>query len=139
MRFSGLVENEILKFSRQRRFRVVVLILIALIGLIVFAQSRSRERFHNKDWHVETQERMARMQNMLRDNRTPPTWRRWARFELDRLRYHLDHDIDPEAVSGPLFARGFANAAAIAAAAHTASTAAPKPTVSPVMGGGEPE
>lgn len=111
MRFSGLVENEILKFSRQRRFRVVVLILVALIGLIVFAQARGRERFHNKDWHVETQERMARMQNMLRDNRTPPTWRRWARFELDRLRYHLDHDIDPEAVSGPLFARGFANAA----------------------------
>ena len=51
------------------------------------------------------------MQNMLRDNRTPPTWHRWARFELDRLRYHLDRDIDPDAVSGPLFARGFANAA----------------------------
>ena len=111
MRFSGLVENEILKFTRQRRFRVVVLILVALIGLIVFAQSRSRERFSKKDWHVETQERMARIQNWLRDGRMPASSQRWARFELDRLRYHLDRDINPEAVSGPLFARGFANAA----------------------------
>ena len=39
MRFPGLVENEILKFARQRRFRVVVLILVGLIGLIA---SRSR-------------------------------------------------------------------------------------------------
>ncbi|MGE5412556.1 MAG: ABC transporter permease [Syntrophomonadaceae bacterium] len=112
MRFSGLVENEILKFTRQRRFRVVVLILVALIGLIVFAQARSRERFASgKDWHVETQERMARIQNWLRDGRMPASSQRWARFELDRLRYHLDRDINPEAVSGPLFARGFANAA----------------------------
>ena len=53
MRFAGLVENEILKISRQRRFRVVVLILIALIGLIVFAQARGRDRFlGGKDWRV---------------------------------------------------------------------------------------
>jgi ABC-2 type transport system permease protein len=32
-------------------------------------------------------------------------------FEISRLQYHLDRDIDPEAVSGPLFTRGFANAA----------------------------
>ncbi len=112
MRFSGLVENEILKFARQRRFRVVVLILVALIGLIVFAQSRGRERFlAGKDWHVEAQERMARIQNWLRDGRMPPSQQRWARFELDRMRYHLERDINPDAISGPLFARGFANAA----------------------------
>lgn len=113
MRFPGLVENEILKFSRQRRFRVVVLILVALIGLIVFAQSRGRERFASKDWHVEAQERMARIQNWLRDGRMLASSQRWARFELDRLQYHLDRDINPDAVSGPLFVRGFANAASI--------------------------
>lgn len=112
MKFSGLVENEILKIARQRRFRVVVLILVALIGLIVFAQVKSRERFASgKDWRVETQERVARIQNWLRDGRMPASSQRWARFELGRLQYHLDRDIDPEAVSGPLFARGFANAA----------------------------
>ena len=111
MRFPGLVENEILKISRQRRFRVVVFILVALIGLIVFAQVRGRERFMKKDWRVETQERMANIQNWLRGGRMPASSQRWARFELQRLQYHLDRDINPEAISGPLFARGFANAA----------------------------
>ena len=46
-------------------------IRVALIGLIVFAQSRARERFHDKDWRVETQERMARIQNWLRTDRMP--------------------------------------------------------------------
>jgi ABC-2 type transport system permease protein len=111
MRFPGLVENEILKIAKQRRFRVVVLILVALIGLIVFAQSRGRERYlGGKDWRVHTQERMANIQNWLREGRSPASWQRWGRFELARLQYHLDRDIDPDAVSGPLFVRGFANA-----------------------------
>jgi ABC-2 type transport system permease protein len=111
MKFSGLVENEVLKIVRQRRFRVAMLILVALIGLIVFAQVRSRERFGaGKDWHVAAQERMARIQNWLRSGRMPASQSRWARFELGRLQYHLDRDIDPDAVSGPLFTRGFANA-----------------------------
>ena len=59
---------------------------------------------------METQERMARMQNWLRDGRMPDSSRRWARFEVARLQYHLDRGINPDAVSGPLFARGFANA-----------------------------
>jgi ABC-2 type transport system permease protein len=111
MRFSGLVENEVLKIARQRRFRVAILILVALVGLIVFAQVRGRERFGDgKDWHVAAQERMARIQNWIRNGRMPASQQRWARFELGRLQYHLDRDIDPEAVSGPLFTRGFANA-----------------------------
>ncbi|MEP6993385.1 MAG: ABC transporter permease subunit, partial [Acidobacteriota bacterium] len=111
MRFAALTENEVLKIAKQRRYRVVVLILVALIALIVYAQSRSRERFvAGKDWRVETQERMARIQNWLRDGRMPDSSRRWARFEVGRLQYHLDRGINPDAVSGPLFARGFANA-----------------------------
>jgi ABC-2 type transport system permease protein len=111
MRFSGLVENEVLKIFKQRRFRVVMLILVALIGLIVFAQVRGRERFlAGKDWRVESQERMARIQNWLRDGRMPVSQQRWARFELGRLQYHLDRNINPDEISGPLFTRGFANA-----------------------------
>jgi ABC-2 type transport system permease protein len=111
MSFAGLVENEVLKIVKQRRFRVAILILVGLVGLIVFAQVRSRERFTGgKDWHVAAQERMARMQNWLRSGRMPASQRRWAQFEIGRLQYHLDRDIDPEAVSGPLFTRGFANA-----------------------------
>ena len=111
MKFSGLVENEMLKIAKQKRFRVVVLILVALIGLIAYGSSRARERFQRKDWHVEAQERMAWLQGRVRDSRTPPTAQRWARFELARLQYHVDRDMNPEAISGAIFARSFANAA----------------------------
>ena len=67
--------------------------------------------FHAKDWHVEAQERMAWLQGRVRDSRTPPTALRWARFELARLQYHVDRDMNPEAISGAIFARSFANAA----------------------------
>ena len=111
MKFLPLVENEVLKLLKRRRFRLVILILVALIGLIVFAQSRARQRFiSGKDWRVRTQERVAGMQNFLRSGRAPATAQRWTRFEMARLQYHLDRDIDPDAISGPVFTRGFANA-----------------------------
>ena len=44
MKFVPLVENETLKLLKRRRFRVALLILIALNGLIVFAQTQSRDR-----------------------------------------------------------------------------------------------
>lgn len=112
MHFLPLVENEVLKLFKRRRFRLVLLILVALIGTIVFAQSTGRERFRSKkDWRIDTQERVARMRNWLRQGRMPDSQKNWMQFEISRLQYHLDRDIDPEAVSGPLFTRGFANAA----------------------------
>lgn len=111
MRFLPLVENEVLKLLKQRRFRVVFLILVALIGLIVFAQAKGRERFlAGRDWRVRAQERIAGMQNAVRSGRMPRSAERWTRFEISRLQYHLDRDINPDTISGPLFVRLFANA-----------------------------
>jgi ABC-2 type transport system permease protein len=107
--FLPLVENELLKLWKRRRFRLVVAILIALIGIIVFAQVKSQRFASRREWRVETQERVARMQNWLRQERLPETQRRWIRFEVARLQYHLDRNVNPEAISGPLFARGFAD------------------------------
>lgn len=111
MRLLPLVENEVLKLWKRRRFRLVLLILVALIGIIVFAQSQSREKFGSaKDWRIDTQEQVARMRNWLRQGRMPDSQKNWMQFEIARLQYHLDRNIDPKAVSGPLFTRGFANA-----------------------------
>ncbi len=110
MRFVPLVENEVLKLLKRRRFRVVFLILVALIALIVFAQVKGRERFLGKEnWRVRVQERIARMQNQVRSGRMPKTAERWARFEMARLQYHVDRNVDPDAITGPLFVRAFAN------------------------------
>jgi ABC-2 type transport system permease protein len=112
VRVLPLVENEMLKLWKRRRFRLVLLILVALIGTIVFAQVRGREKFGSKkDWRIDTQERVARMRNWVRQGRMPDSQKNWAQFEISRLQYHLDRNMDPEAVSGPLFTRGFANAA----------------------------
>ena len=112
MTFLPLVENEVLKLWKRRRFRLVLAILVALIGIIVFARVETRRRFGSqKDWRVDTQEQVARMRNWLRQGRMPDTQRRWVQFEVARLQYHLDRNIDPEDLSGPLFARGFASAA----------------------------
>jgi len=112
MRFVPLVENEVLKLLKRGRFRLAWLILVVFIGIIVYAQAQGRERvLAGKPWRVETQERVARMQGWLRSGRIMlDTSERWVRFEIARLQYHLDRDINPDAISGPLFARGFANA-----------------------------
>ncbi len=110
MKFAPLVENEVLKLLKRRRFRVALLILIALNGLIVFAQTQSRDRRPKRDWRIESQERVARMQNWERSGRLPQTQLRWVRYEIARVQYHLDRNVDPDAISGPLFARGFASA-----------------------------
>jgi len=110
MKFAPLVENEILKLLKRRRFRVALLILIALNGLIVFAQTQAKDRKPERDWRIEAQERVARMQNWERSGRLPQTQLRWVRFEIARVQYHLDRNVNPDAISGPLFARAFANA-----------------------------
>jgi ABC-2 type transport system permease protein len=110
MKFAPLVENEVLKLLKRRRFRVALLILIALNGLIVFATVQSRDRRPRRDWRIEAQERVARMQNWERSRRLPPTQLRWVKYEIARVQYHLDRNVDPEAISGPLFARGFSSA-----------------------------
>jgi len=93
--FLPLVENEMLKLLRRRRFRLALLILVALLGLIVYGQTRIRERTGGKDWRIRAQERIASMQNGLRSGRMPKTAERWTRFEVSRLQYHLDRNINP--------------------------------------------
>src|SRR5712691_12924544 len=106
MRFLPLVENEVLKLLKQRRFRVVFLILVALIGLIVFAQAKGRQRFlSGRDWRVRVQERVAGMQNAVRSRRMPQSAERGARCEIARLQYHLDRGIDADGIAGPLLVR----------------------------------
>ena len=110
-----LVENEMLKIFRRKRFRVVVLILVALTAMIAYGNWRSRRdadiRRGPRDWHAETQRRIVEMQNRLRSRAIPDSYRRWMTFETSRLQYSLDHGFDPNALTGPFFSRNFIVAA----------------------------
>jgi ABC-2 type transport system permease protein len=107
----ALVENESLKLIRRRRVSIVLAIMVALITVIAYGQYRQFERNVERDWRVTYQERVARYQNMLRRGQMNEMWARSVRAEIDRIQYHLDHDINPERLTAPMFARNFASAA----------------------------
>ena len=111
IRFMPLVENEVLKVLRRRRFIIVVAILTAILSVIAYSQYKQLEGRNRKNWRAEVQQRLARYENALRRERVPPTWARSMRAESARLQFYLDHDIDPERPTAPFFARTFANAA----------------------------
>lgn len=115
--FFGLVENETLKVLRRRRFRVVLLVLAAILSLIVFAQWRQEQREAREnpkaDWRAAVEKRATEMERRSSSRRVPPAFARFLKFEAGRLRYHLERGIDPDQKTGPLFARFHAGIASV--------------------------
>ena len=107
----ALIRNETLKLFRRKRFAVVMGILIAIISLVTYSQQRML-RNRRPEWRVQMQQRVAGMQNQLRRvGRTDSAWARSLRAEVNRLQFYIDHDIDPERPTAPLFVRRFVNVA----------------------------
>ena len=111
MTMHRLFENEILKLWRRRRVMIVFAIMIAIISIVAFGQYRQLQRATDRDWRIETQERLARIENRLQRTDTNPSWARALRAEAKRLRFHLERGIDPDRPTAPFFARHFADAA----------------------------
>jgi ABC-2 type transport system permease protein len=105
-----LIENEVLKVFRRRRFAIVIGIMVGLLSIVAYSQQRTLERRRNRDWHVDVQQRIASAQNYIRRARSDEAWVRSLRAEVSRLQFYLDHDIDPEKPTAPFFTRTFANA-----------------------------
>src|SRR5256885_10671198 len=107
-----LIQNETLKLLRRKRFAVVMAILIAIISLVTYSQYRLLRNQQRREWRVSLQQRVANMQNQLRRvGRTDSAWARSLRAEVNRLQFYIDHDIDPERPTAPLFVRRFVNVA----------------------------
>src|SRR5947199_8138803 len=106
-----LVQNETLKILRRRRFAVVVGILFAILAMVTYSQYRQLKFRANRNWRAEIQQRVASFQNTLRRGRINETWARSLRAEINRLQFYLDHDIEPDRPTAPLFVRNFANVA----------------------------
>ncbi|MFN2441249.1 MAG: ABC transporter permease [Thermoanaerobaculia bacterium] len=104
-----LVENECLKILRRRRFTIIILVLVSILGLVAWSQGEQIARERDRDWRIDVERRLARYENILRREEVNASWARAVRAEAARLRYHLDRNIDPERPTAPFFARGFAN------------------------------
>jgi len=106
-----LIENETLKLLRRRRFTVVVAILFSILAIVTYSQYQRLINQRNRNWRAEIQQRIANFQNTLRRGRMNETWARSLRAEMNRLQFYLDHDIEPDKPTAPLFVRTFANVA----------------------------
>src|SRR5439155_20187222 len=109
--FFNLVQNETLKILRRRRFAVVIGILFAILAMVAYSQYRQLRFRAQRNWRAEIQQRIASYQNTLRRGRVNETWARSIRAEVNRLQFYLDHDIEPDRPTAPLFVRSFANVA----------------------------
>lgn len=106
-----LIQNETLKLLRRRRFAIVIGILAAILALVSYGQYRQLRDQRNRNWRADVQQRIASYQNILRRGRINPGWARSLRAEIHRLQFYLDHDIEPNKPTAPVFVRGFANVA----------------------------
>lgn len=105
-----LVQNETLKILRRKRFAVVIGILIAILSLVTYSQYRRLSMNRNRNWRAELQQRVANYQNQVRRGRMNETWARSLKAEIARLQFYIDHDIEPDKPTAPIFVRAFANA-----------------------------
>jgi ABC-2 type transport system permease protein len=110
MTFIALIQNETLKILRRKRFAIVIAILAAILAIVSYSQYRMLTRQHNRNWRAETQQKIAGYQNMLRRGANP-SWARSVRADMNRLQFYLDHDIEPDRPTSPIFVRTFANVA----------------------------
>lgn len=107
----ALVRNEVLKIIRRKRIYIVIGILAAIIGIVSYGQYRHLKNLPHRNWRAEIQQRVASYNNNLRRSQADAPWARSMRAEIHRLQFYLDHDIDPNQPTAPVFVRGFANAA----------------------------
>ena len=113
MTLIALIRNETLKLIRRRRVTVVFVILAAVLSVFTYGQYRVMQHARRRNWRVETQQRIASMQNQLRRGQINESWARSMRAEINRLQFYVDHDIDPMARTSPMFVRRFANVAGV--------------------------
>jgi ABC-2 type transport system permease protein len=106
-----LIENETLKLLRRRRFTVVMAILFSILAVVTYSQYQRLLSQRNRNWRAEIQQRVANYENALRRGRMNETWARSLRAEINRLQFYLDHDIEPDKPTAPIFVRTFANVA----------------------------
>ena len=107
-----------MKILRRKRFRIVLVVLAALLCLVVFAQYRQREnqrRDHpERDWRAQVEKRASDLERQMNQRRgIPEQWKRWMKYEAGRLRYYLSKNLNPNELTGPVFTRGFAGVGSV--------------------------
>lgn len=104
-----LIQNEMLKVWKKKRFFVIVLILLALIPIFTYAELKVVQNNEAKfaDWRNQVLQQITDFENTLSSDRIPEEWKRSRRAAVQQLQYYLDHDVNPSAPNGATFTRSF--------------------------------
>ncbi|WP_028611706.1 ABC transporter permease [Paenibacillus harenae] len=104
----SLVQNELMKLLGKRRFMIIAAIIVVLLSLFTYAQSRQseavKERLGDVDWRTELQQRIVDWQNRLS---SAGQWKDQLQIQIQQYQYYLDHDVNPSEPGAPTFIRGF--------------------------------
>jgi ABC-2 type transport system permease protein len=107
-----LLQNETLKVQRRGRFAFVLAILALFAVVSSWAQYRQAQNRAAEEpgasWQARTARRVLELEKQVDQRRIFAGFTRFLRFEIQRLDYHLERDIDPDALTGPVAVRSFA-------------------------------
>ncbi len=111
MIFLRLVENEIAKMIRKRRFQVVLLILFVLVAVFSYAEQRAALQLANQlgttDWHVRLQEQITHAINRLNSPFLSAAQKAALQATISEGQYELEHDVNPFAPGAASFMKSF--------------------------------
>ncbi|HJV47337.1 MAG TPA: ABC transporter permease [Bacillota bacterium] len=107
----SLVENEMLKLIRKKRFVVILLVILFIISIFTYAQYRTTQnalqRLGTTDWRTTLQQQITDAQNRMSNSNGPSMIRQSLKIRLAQQQYYLDHNINPNAPGAPTFIRTF--------------------------------
>ncbi|MCQ4085731.1 ABC transporter permease [Saccharibacillus sp. JS10] len=107
-----MVQNEVVKIIKKKRFYIVLLILAILVPIFSYAQMRQsleRQESYGSDWRLEVQQAITDNQNSLSSDRVPQEWKVYRQIYIQQMQYYLDHDVNPNEPGGVTFTREFIN------------------------------
>lgn len=110
-KFFGLVENETIKLMKRRRFTLVLVLLIVLVGLFAYAQQITQERMLQRvgtlDWKPVLQQQVSDYESRLKNAYIPDDRKKNYQLKIEQAKYYLNHDINPAAPGTSTFVRNF--------------------------------
>ncbi|CAM3282495.1 ABC transporter permease [Saccharibacillus brassicae] len=111
-RFWAMVQNEVVKIVKKKRFYIVLLILAVMVPIFSYAQMRQsleRQESYGSDWRLEVQQAIIDNQNSLSSDRVPQEWKVYRQIYIQQMQYYLDNDVNPNEPGGVTFTREFIN------------------------------
>jgi ABC-2 type transport system permease protein len=114
-RLINLIENEMVKLVRKKRFVVITLVVLVIISIFTYAQyqttQRAIQRSGTTDWRTTMQQQIIDTQNRMSNSGGTSEMRQALKIRLAQQQYYLDHNINPNSPGSPTFMRTFGSQA----------------------------